>query len=395
MKKLLSVLLAATTVVSLGGAAVYAKDTIDMGDLEVYYDDARNIKGYKADGVTLDNNDTVTPDQKVYVSLDEVAKKILGRVDDGYSDMALEELLIDDDYFKFKYKKGSDNSKMILDINLVEKNLDGSRKPYIEIKLADDYTDDEYKINPTFTFSAKNDLVLCVKGTGANRTFRYFEKEDVDNGDIPNGYTHYTDADYDVSEDDEFEGEFTIWISNTELEADEDFAAGTGGVTLKPTKNDDNEIVWYDENDDIAMLTFEGDSSVDNFFPKLSTKWDNSTYATYFADQDAFIFDFISNPDISSTSRPVLTIYDPYYDYEEDESLVDSENVVIYQVVDGELVDVTADWSYGETDDGEMAYTTKTRQLGTYIFCEVAVAGSEEVVEEPVDDGKVIPSTGR
>ena len=366
-----------------------------MGDLEVYYDDARNIKGYQADGVTLDNNDTVTPDQKVYVSLDEVAKKILGRVDDGYSDMALEELLIDDDYFKFKYKKGSDNSKMILDINLVEKNLDGSRKPYIEIKLADDYTDDEYKINPTFTFSAKNDLVLCVKGTGANRTFRYFEKEDVDNGDIPNGYTHYTDADYDVSEDDEFEGEFTIWISNTELEADEDFAAGTGGVTLKPTKNDDNEIVWYDENDDIAMLTFEGDSSVDNFFPKLSTKWDNATYAEYFADQDAFIFDFISNPEISSTSRPVLTIYDPYYDYEEDESLVDSENVVIYQVVDGELVDVTADWSYGETDDGEMAYTTKTRQLGTYIFCEVAVAGSEEVVEEPVDDGKVIPNTGR
>ena len=146
---------------------------------------------------------------------------------------------------------------------------------------------------------------------------------------------------------------------------------------------------------DIAMLTFEGDSSVDNFFPKLSTKWDNATYAEYFADQDAFIFDFISNPDISSTSRPVLTIYDPYYDYEEDESLVDSENVVIYQVVDGELVDVTADWSYGETDDGEMAYTTKTRQLGTYIFCEVAVAGSEEVVEEPVDDGKVIPNTGR
>ena len=143
------------------------------------------------------------------------------------------------------------------------------------------------------------------------------------------------------------------------------------------------------------MLTFEGDSSVDNFFPKLSTKWDNATYAEYFADQDAFIFDFISNPEISSTSRPVLTIYDPYYDYEEDESLVDSENVVIYQVVDGELVDVTADWSYGETDDGEMAYTTKTRQLGTYIFCEVAVAGSEEVVEEPVDDGKVIPSTGR
>ena len=376
MKKLLSVLLAATTVVSLGGAAVYAKDT-DMGDLKVYYDDASSVEG-------TNNNDTVTPDQKVYVKLYDVADLMFGTAGDGNG--IDPDVLDDEDFFKFKYKKGSDNSKMILSIGLVEKKLSEveGRQKYIEIKLADDYTDDEYKINPTFTFTAKDDLYL------KNDASAWATADDLDDryGSTA-GWTKLID------DGDEFEGEFTLWISNTELDADEDFAAGTGGVTLKPTKNDDNEIVWYDENDDIAMLTFEGDSSVDNFYPKLSTKWDNSTYATYFADQDAFIFDFISNPDISSTSRPVLTIYDPYYDYEEDESLVDSENVVIYQVVDGELVDVTADWSYGETDDGEMAYTTKTRQLGTYIFCEVAVAGSEEVVEEPVDDGKVIPNTGR
>ena len=381
-----------------GGAAVYADGTdYDISDLPVYYDNNKDIRGETSPGV-FGTNDTVTPDQKVYVKLSDVADQIMDAFDAaGDLETARDELgklMDDEDYFKFKYKKGSDNSKMILDINLVEKNLGGGREEYIEIKLADDYTDDEYKINPTFTFSAKENLYLYENAAG---DYKYFTEDEVDDG-VPakRGYTiKYTRSDYDISEDDEYEGEFTIWISNTELEADEDFAAGTGGVTLKPTKNDDNEIVWYDENDDIAMLTFEGDSSVDNFFPKLSTKWDNSTYATYFADQDAFIFDFISNPDISSTSRPVLTIYDPYYDYEEDESLVDSENVVIYQVVDGELVDVTADWSYGETDDGEMAYTTKTRQLGTYIFCEVAVAGSEEVVEEPVDDGKVIPNTGR
>ena len=386
MKKLLSVLLAATTVVSLGGAAVYADGTdYDISDLPVYYDDGEDIRGNNGAG----NNDTVTPDQKVYVKLEDVAESILDSVygadvgDARYADLIDE--MDNDDYFKFKYKKGSDNSKMILGISLVEKKLGSlSRAKYIEIKLADDYTDDEYKINPTFTFTAKDDLY-------SNATFDWATGEYLEDryDGIPAGWNKIID------DGDEFEGEFTLWISNTENEADEDYAAGTGGVTLKPTKNDDNEIVWYDENDDIAMLTFEGDSSVDNFYPKLSTKWDNSTYATYFADQDAFIFDFISNPDISSTSRPVLTIYDPYYDYEEDESLVDSENVVIYQVVDGELVDVTADWSYGETDDGEMAYTTKTRQLGTYIFCEVAVAGSEEVVEEPVDDGKVIPNTGR
>ena len=387
MKKLLSVLLAATTVVSLGGAAVYADGTdYDMGDLTVYYDDESKVEDDNANH----NNDTVTPDQKVYVKLYDVADQIMDAFDAvgrfGVARTELGKLMDDEDYFKFKYKKGSDNSKMILGISLVEKNLDGNgRDKYIEIKLADDYTDDEYKINPTFTFTAKDDLIY----DGSNGVKRWYTQEEIDERNLSVTKTAT------ISDGDKFEGEFTLWISNTELDADEDFAAGTGGVTLKPTKNDDNEIVWYDENDDIAMLTFEGDSSVDNFFPKLSTKWDNSTYATYFADQDAFIFDFISNPDISSTSRPVLTIYDPYYDYEEDESLVDSENVVIYQVVDGELVDVTADWSYGETDDGEMAYTTKTRQLGTYIFCEVAVAGSEEVVEEPVDDGKVIPDTGR
>ena len=360
-----------------GGAAVYADGTdYDMGDLTVYYDDESKVEDDNANH----NNDTVTPDQKVYVKLSDVADEIidatLGQTGTARA-RVLADLLDDDDWFKFKYKKGSDNSKMILGISLVEKNLDGNgRDKYIEIKLADDYTDDEYKINPTFIFTVKEDMWFTAAGG--------WTQDDPNNA-----------AAQKLEDGDEFEGEFTIWISNTEEDADADYAAGTGGVTLKPTKNDDNEIVWYDENDDIAMLTFEGDSSVDNFYPKLSTKWDNSTYATYFADQDAFIFDFISNPDISSTSRPVLTIYDPYYDYEEDESLVDSENVVIYQVVDGELVDVTADWSYGETEDGEMAYTTKTRQLGTYIFCEVAVAGSEEVVEEPVDDGKVIPNTGR
>ena len=388
MKKLLSVLLAATTVVSLGGAAVYADGTdYDISDLPVYYDNNKDIRGETSPGV-FGTNDTVTPDQKVYVKLSDVADQIMDAFDAaGDLETAraeLGELMDDEDYFKFKYKKGSDNSKMILGISLVEKKLGNNpRDTYIEIKLADDYTDDEYKINPTFTFTAKDDLIY---DSGVKR---WYTQEEIDERNLT--VTPRTT----ISDGDKFEGEFTLWISNTELEADEDFAAGTGGVTLKPTKNDDNEIIWYDENDDIAMLTFEGDSSVDNFYPKLSTKWDNSTYATYFADQDAFIFDFISNPDISSTSRPVLTIYDPYYDYEEDESLVDSENVVIYQVVDGELVDVTADWSYGETDDGEMAYTTKTRQLGTYIFCEVAVAGSEEVVEEPVDDGKVIPNTGR
>ena len=382
MKKLLSVVLAAATVASVGVTA-FATD-YDMSDLDVFYDNSANIK---ADNAT-NTNDTVTPDQKVYVKLEQVGAIIadITPVLGGGPDVPAD-LLADEDFFKFKYKKGSDNSKMILGISLVEKDIGelGGRKNYIEIKLADDYTDDEYKINPTFTFTAKDDIWYDTTNG------KWMTGDDYEDRQPTTGTWFKV-----IEDDDEFEGEFTIWISNTEEDADADYAAGTGGVTLKPTKNDDNEIVWYDENDDIAKLTFEGDSSVDNFFPKLSTKWDNATYAEYFADQDAFIFDFISNPNISSTSRPVLTIYDPYYDYENDEVTVDPENVVIYQVVDGELVDVTADWTYDEDDDGEMVYTTKTRQLGTYIFCEASVAGAEEVPEEvPADDIKDIPNTGR
>ena len=52
-----------------GGAAVSAKET-DLGDLNVYKDDASWAVG------TGTTNDTVTPDQKVYVSLDELGTKL-------------------------------------------------------------------------------------------------------------------------------------------------------------------------------------------------------------------------------------------------------------------------------------------------------------------------------
>ena len=375
MKKLLSVVLAIATVASVGVTA-FAADT-NIGDLPVYYSDSNPVYA--------NGNDTVTPDRKVYVALSDVGDAMFGAIGDGANIPG--NYLADSEFFKFKYKKGSDNSKMILSIGLVEKDLGRGRQDYIEIKLADDYSDDEFKINPTFIFTAKDDLYLKDDGS------RWATADQIEDMSAANAAT-YANRCF-INDGDEFEGEFTLWIANTEEPADADFAAGTGGVTLKPTKNDDNEIIWYNENDDIAKLTFEGDSSVNNFYPKLSTKWDNATYAAYFADQDAFIFDFIGNPEISSTSRPVLTIYDPYYDWDEDETTVDPENVVIYEVSeDGELIDVTASWAYDETDDGYMAYTTKTRQLGTYIFCEVAVAGSE-TEEVPADEGKEIPNTGR
>ena len=142
MKKLLSVVLAAATVASVGVTA-FAADYELNGVL--VYDDSHN-------NVYANGNDTVTPDQKVYVSLAEVGADIANQMTatlGGDPDVP-GSLLQDEDFFKFKYKKGSDNSKMITGIKLVEKDIGeaGGRHEYIEIALADDWTDTSTRSTP-------------------------------------------------------------------------------------------------------------------------------------------------------------------------------------------------------------------------------------------------------
>ena len=106
----------------------------------------------------------------------------------------------------------------------------------------------------------------------------------------------------------------------------------------------------------------------------------------YFADQDAFIFNFkgsvAGQTKISSTSRATLELYNPYYDSDEDELTVDPENVVIYAVADdGSLNDVTASFKAIENEDGDYVAQTKTRELGVYIIAEkpYTTAAAEDV----------------
>ena len=189
------------------------------------------------------------------------------------------------------------------------------------------------------------------------------------------------------------------YISNTVQDADQDYQAGDGGVVLKPAKNDDNEITWEDENNTIAVLRFAGDDNQTKFFPKLSTKWEDADYAEYFADQDAYIFNFVASAagktKISSTSRATLELYNPYYDSDEDELTVEPEDVIIYMIGDdGALNDVTASFKPVENDDGDYVFQTKTRELGVYIIAQkpYTTAAAEDV--ETPDDGKAIPDTG-
>lgn len=317
------------------------------------------------------------------------------------------DMLTDDEYFKLSVKKG-ENSKYIKAISVVEKRFNNplyavneddrglqvlgsnSRGTFVKIELVELTTDDEYKITFDFNVKVRKDLTFYLWNNGRwslNRT--------------DSGATHNSTITYNAGDSAKIEDVGPIWLKNTVVSADRQFRVGEEGMMLQPVENDENEIIWYNANDDLARLTFDADSDVDKFYSRLSTKWDHQDYATYFADQDAFLFDFIGSPKISSTSRGVLELYNPYIDEDGNET-VDPDSIVIYSVVDGELYDITSSFVYDENDDGYMAFTTKTRTLGTYIFAEKPVeeASAEEVPEEVVPgntttDTKPVPNTGR
>ena len=271
----------------------------------------------------------------------------------------------DDDQWKFKPDKGDDNAKMIEKISLVEKNEFGTREPLIKIELKDDMTSEEYKISPQAKFTAKEDATW-------------------------GGNTGYEDYELIV--------DITGWMGNIQVDGDEDWDAGTGGYIAKPNKDDENEIVWHNENNDIARLTFDGDSDVSKYYPKLSTKWVDSTYNEIIGDADAFLLEFVGNPAISSTSRATLEIYNPYIN-EDDEYDVAVEDLRIYLAdEEGVLEDITDSCRLGTNDDDDEVITIRTRQLGTYVVTDGSAVVDNVVEEDPTDavqePDKTNPGTG-
>ena len=366
MKKLLALTLALAMALSLGVVSYAHADTDEdkladavFGTMSEYVHDGDTLKNSwfammdsPGDRFADADNDTVKSGATVYI--------ILGNY--GRIDMEKD--------VKIKIKK-DDGSKYVNSVKLVEKKLDGKeglvepemdedggyygagRYWVLEVKLKEFPTDDEYKISFELTATAK----------------REFKSDEDDQYDLPKGVkiTVHTEP---------------IWVSNLVLDADQDFAAGTRGVVVKPQKNEENEITWENENDTLAWLTFTSDDDAKKFYPKLSTKWDDAEYAESFADQDAFLYDFIGNPQIASTSRATLRLRLPYVD-EDGELSVDNESIVVYEVVDGELVPITQPGSIYLTEDDEWVFELKTRKLGTYIIAEKPITADEEAVEAP------------
>lgn len=375
MKKLLAAALAVATVASLSTVSFAATDwyfDYPSSGIQAIFDDGT--------GAAYDGANSVKPNKTIYFAIPDLSDNTAAPTWTLLNDYVTEK-----DYFKVKTDKGDDNVKMIKSMALSEKNINGNRGPWFEIKLNDDYTDDEFKINPSFTLTAKEDFYLAAGSVN----LRPNDDDSMPAGTVPT-----------IAKGDKIHFEVgKYYISNTTDDADQDYMAGTGGIVLKPTKNDDNEITWEDENNTIATLKFYSDDDAAKFFPKLTTKWDNADYAEYFADQNAFIFDFVGRAagetKIASTSRATLELYNPYYDWDEDVLTVAPEDCVIYQIVDGELVDVTASFTALQNDDGDYVFQTKTRELGCYIIAEAEAAAVVDPGTTAPTDEKPVPNTGR
>lgn len=292
----------------------------------------------------------------------------------------------DTDFFKLDAKKGN-SSKDIASITISTKNFNNEtayqvgvnnsknatpynltgRRTVVAVKLKEKYTDAESKLN--FDFNLK------ITSKGEDK-YGPIASNQPTNSKIENAGTFY--------------------VKNEVVKADDEtIRVGQNGQMIEPVKNEDNTIIWYNNNDDLARIQFRADSDVEKFYSKLSTQWINEDYDAYFDGQDSFIFRFTGSPKISSTSRATLDIYNPFVN-DDDEETVDPDEVVIYEIVDGELINRTSDFSYGENDDGYMAFTTKTRTLGTYILCEQEVDEGIDTddVETPVpEDPSVLPPT--
>ena len=276
----------------------------------------------------------------------------------------------DDTYWKLKVSKG-DNGKYIKAISDVPKSFSddlysvythtrvpgtgGSRARYIKVEMNEIMTDDEFKVTLDLRLTAKSKAVDVFDG---------------------------------VDDDDEIKvKDFYFYVKNLVKAADGEWNVGVGGLMLDPVKNDWNEVTYTDEDGDVAFMKFFGDSDTGKFYAKLSTKWEHADYASYFNDQDAYIFQFTGSPNLSSTSRADLQIYSPFVDDDGNETF-DPEQAVIYQVVDGDLFDITDNFEYREGDNGDMAYCTRVRFLGTFIICQKPVeeASSDDVVDLVPDD---------
>ena len=410
MKKLAAALLAAAMTVSVGAVAFAAPTADDILKEKVEDGIAANMKLFNGEVEIRDHKayligdvdyGTITPDMVIPGEIDLTGKTSGDRIltDDGkgtgnyvsadvvkpgktyyiplsalhgFSDGMntskkptndmVADIITDKKMAKFSYDK-EEGSKLIKSVKLVENDFnDGlGHSLAFEVKLNDFLTDDEQKVAFTTEIKLKDDAPFDMGGTTIY---------------LADGFT--------------FTMGFEFWVNNAVETTDgEDVMAGDGGAIWKPTKNEEQEYTWEDENNTLATLKYDSDDGQTKMYYKLSTKWDNAYYAENFADQDAFLYDFIAGPSASSTSRATLSLRVPFVD-EDGELTCAEDEIYVYEMNDdGTLADVSNKFTFMEDEDSDgYVLQTKLRELGTYVVAgPLGAADADEAASAGVHTG--------
>lgn len=141
-------------------------------------------------------------------------------------------------------------------------------------------------------------------------------------------------------------------------------AVGADGVVIIPRTDYETgkDVVWKELNRIEAEVEYGG-ADIESFW-KMSTRWNDPQLLKRFSDGLAFIRSFANS---TFSGRVNLYLTNPYLTIEGEES-IPHENVVIYELLDGKLYNVTSKFRYTTNSDDEGAFKISTDHLGTYIF---------------------------